>query len=102
MPNDINSVSPSIRDFLLNRNLILSDTITKNGLSSVASGLGGLSPVETYPNAVQASENIEISSEGYRDLQIVKNPYSSTEDVQFASISNQSVSTGNYHLTHLR
>ena len=95
MPNDINSVSPSIRDFLLNRNLILSDTITQNGLSAVAGGLGGLSPVETFPNAVQASENIEISSEGYRDSQIVKNPYSSTDDVQFASISNQNVNTGN-------
>ena len=89
MPNDINSVSPDIRDFLLNRNLILSDTVTENGLSGNAVGLGTRSFVETLPNAVQASENIEVSSENYR------NPYSSNEDEGFAQIDNGNVLYGN-------
>jgi len=86
MPNDINSISPDIRDFLLNRNLILSDTVNLNGLSGAATGLGLPSTLETLPEAVQASENIETSSISQRDSLITKNPYSSTDDITLTNI----------------
>ena len=87
MPNDLNSISPDIRDFLLNRNLILSDTVTDNGLSGLAVGLGQQSPIQTFPVAVQASENIETTSETQRESLISKNPYSSTEDLTLTNIT---------------
>ena len=40
MPNGINEISPDLRDWLLNRNLILSPNITNNGLGNLAGGLG--------------------------------------------------------------
>jgi hypothetical protein len=94
MPNDINSISPTIRDFLLNRNLILSDTVTDNGLSSVAIGLGSQTPLETLPEAVRASENIEITSETQREELLLKNPYGSTDDLVLTNITNNP-GTGN-------
>ena len=60
MANQINELSPEIRDFLLNRNLIPSDTLTNNGYS--ASGLGTQARISDSLNAVQASDDIENSS----------------------------------------
>jgi hypothetical protein len=90
MPNDINSTSPSIRDFLLNRNLILADSITKNGLSGVAVGLGQVSSIDSFPVAVQASKDIEVSSIDYRESLIKKNAYISTDDYILTDIITQS------------
>ena len=84
---DINSISPSIRDFLLNRNLILADTITDNGMSGYAGGLGKLAQIETPPSAVQASDNITTLGDLYRGLNIGTNPYQSEnepEEIQIA------------------
>ena len=90
MPDTINSVSPSIRDYLLNRNLILADSIVNNGLSGAAVGLGGLSSTETLPVAVQASEDIEVSSIEVRNRILNKNPYQSTDDRNLVNINTTS------------
>ena len=55
MANSINDLSPNFRDTLLNRNLILSDTITNNGLSASAIGLGTQSNISALDFSVQAS-----------------------------------------------
>jgi len=86
MPDTINSVSPSIRDYLLNRNLILADSIVNNGLSGAAVGLGGLSSIDALPVSVQASEDIEVSSIEVRDKILNKNPYQSTDDRNLVNI----------------
>jgi len=78
MPNGINNISPSIRDFLLNRNLILSDTVSNNGLSGYGVGLGLPVTISTYPETVIASSDIEIEGQSYRDLNLLNNPYAST------------------------
>ena len=88
MPNDINNTSPDFRDFLLNRNLILADTLTKNGLSSLAVGLGEESSLETLPNAVRASEDIEEGGNLFRKTQTLKNQYISNDDMVSANIIN--------------
>jgi hypothetical protein len=86
MANSINDLSPDIRDFLLNRNLILSDTVTDNGLSAAAVGLGTSSNISTYPTSVQASENLEISGEEIRNSIISRNRYTSIEDMISACV----------------
>ena len=93
MANSINDVSPDIRDFLLNRNLILSDTVTENGLSARASGLGTQANTATFPTSVQASLNLNDSGE-YRDALISRNRYTSVEDVVSATLINNSYSYG--------
>lgn len=75
MPNGINTISPAIRDFLLNRNLILSDTITNNGLSSLAVGLGYPAQISNLPIAVQPSGDILTNGNLYMGLNIINNPY---------------------------
>lgn len=90
MPDTINSISPSIRDFLLNRNLILSDTITKNGLSSLATGLGR--PVDLYSIAPNVKPSVDIMVDGpiYRDLNQLNNPYSSVNGDELIEIKTTS------------
>lgn len=92
MANSINDTSPNLRDFLLNRNLILSDTVTNNGLSAVAIGLGGIANISTSDDAVQPSENIEDSGVNFRKDVISRNRYTSTEDMVAATIINNSYS----------
>lgn len=89
MPNGINLISPSIRDFLLNRNLILSDTITNNGLSSLASGLGYPAQVSSSPEAVLASTDILTNGDLYRDLNLINNPYASTHGDDMVDIQSR-------------
>mgnify|MGYP003666303231 FL=1 len=62
MPNSINSVSPSLRDFLLNRNIV-SDTISNNGLESLLNGVGFPTNVGLPPESVSASPDIEVEGE---------------------------------------
>jgi hypothetical protein len=89
MPNQINELSPSIRDFLLSRNLILSDTVTNNGLSNVAVGLGSQASIQNSVTSIQASEDIEDSSILFRNSSVSRNQYTSIEDmVQATTISN--------------
>ena len=92
MSNDINSISSKFRDYLLNRNLILSDSITNNGLSGLGVGLGTQSSLETLPNAVRASEDIEDSANIYRNNQTLKNQYISKDDMVSANIINNNFS----------
>lgn len=91
MPNGINDISPSLRDNLLNRNLILSDTILNSGLVGLAVGLGYPAQIETPPSAVQASESIEDNGQFYRDLNLINNPYKSQDDLEQIDINTYSV-----------
>jgi hypothetical protein len=86
MSNTINSFSPSIRDFLLNRNLILSDSITNNGLSALASGLGYPVDINSLPPNVQPSVDIMTNGPLYLDLNQLNNVYSSTNGDELINI----------------
>jgi len=77
MPNGINNISPDLRDWLLNKNLILADSITDGGLSGLGVGLGQEAQIETPPSAVQASTSIVENGQFYRDLNLMVNPYKS-------------------------
>ena len=80
MPESINSVSPNIRDFLLNRNLV-TDTVTENGLSSLLGGIGQpISNIGSIPEAVQASPNIQDDGDLYKDLNLINNKFQGTDD----------------------
>jgi len=92
MANSINYLSPNFRDLLLNRNLILSDTVTNNGLSVSAIGLGSQANISTNFDSIQPSENLEDSGVNYRNDVISRNRYTSTEDMVAATIINNSYS----------
>ena len=92
MSNGINDLSPDIRDFLLNRNLIVSDSISDNGLSSVAVGLGSQANISSNENSIIASENLELSAIEYRKSVIGRNRYISTDDMVSATIIDNSFS----------
>jgi hypothetical protein len=85
MANSINDDSPEIRDSLLSKNLILSDTVTDNSLSGIANGLG-LPSNNTLLTHVPASENLEVTGEGLRSGLVSRNRYTSTEDMVAATI----------------
>jgi hypothetical protein len=74
MSNSINSLSPTFRDYLLLKNLV-TDTVVDNGLQSLLSGIGYPAPVETLPNAVQPSNNIEDTGTLYQELNTILNTY---------------------------
>jgi hypothetical protein len=57
MPNSINSLSPSFRDYLLLKNLV-TDTVVDNSLQSLLAGIGYPASIETLPNAVLPSNSI--------------------------------------------
>lgn len=88
MPNGINSISPTIRDFLLNRNLILSDTITANGLSAMGNGLGFPAQISNYPESVLPSQDIVSNGNLYRELNQINNPYSPVSGNELIDIVN--------------
>tara|TARA_R110000824_G_scaffold106610_20_gene252170 strand:+ start:4161 stop:7709 length:3549 start_codon:yes stop_codon:yes gene_type:complete len=92
MSNQINDLSPSIRDFLLNRNLIVSDTVSNNGLSNIAVGLGNQASIQNSSNSIQASEDIENSSIPFRNGLVSRNQYTSIEDMVQATIISNSFS----------
>jgi len=84
MPNSINSVSPSLRDFLLNRNIV-SDTISNNGLESLLNGVGFPTNVGLPPESVSASPDIEVEGEFHKDLNIINNKFQ-VEDNDYQQI----------------
>lgn len=92
MPNGINEISPDIRDFLLNRNLILSDTVSNNGLSNIAVGLGSQASIGSSSDAVSPSEDIEVSAIDFRNANVSRNRYTSIEDMVSATLINNSYS----------
>ena len=91
MPNGINDLSPDLRDFLLNKNLILADSITDGGLTSLGVGLGKVAQLETLPNAVQSSTNIMDNGQFYRDLNLLLNPYQSMDGNELIDINTNTV-----------
>jgi len=84
----INELSPDIRDFLLNKNLILSDTVTDNGLTSFASGLGLPVDVQSISDSVQDLDNVSELSNQYRQDLTTLNQYISEDDMVQATIIN--------------
>lgn len=90
MSNQINELSPDFRDFLLKRNLIVADTISNNGLSNLAVGLGQRAQISDIATSIQASEDLEVSSERYRDFLVSRNCYTSIEDMVQATIIDNS------------
>jgi hypothetical protein len=93
MSNTINSVSPSFRDFLLNKNLI-SDTISNNGLEGLLDGIGvPYGGIGVFPESVQPSVDILEDGEFYKDLNLVSNKFQGNDDdYRLVSIINQSTS----------
>ena len=92
MPNGINELSPEIRDFLLNRNLILSDTVTENGLTSLGVGLGSQANITELSDSVLPSINLETSAIDFRNATISRNRYTSIADMVSATLINNSYS----------
>jgi len=91
MSNQINELSPDFRDFLLNKNLILADSITDNGLSESAVGLGLPAQVQNLNTSVQPSINIEESSSEFLESLINQNQYTSIDDMVQATIINNDI-----------
>jgi WD40 repeat protein len=79
MPNSINLLSPSFRDYLLLKNLV-TDTVVDNGLESLLGGIGKPTEIETTPNAVQPSNSISNTGPVYQELNTILNQYQGTEN----------------------
>lgn len=79
MPNSINTLSPSFRDYLLLKNLV-TDTVVDNGLQSLLSGIGFPAQTETLPNAVQPSNSIDDTYQIYQEYNTILNQYQGGTD----------------------
>ena len=95
---DINSLSPSIRQALLSRNIV-SDTVSENGLSALLYGISNFVSIGEVTQSVQASPNLEEIGELYEDLLIINNKYQGSLDermrISIISSSNNGIeSTG--------
>lgn len=84
--SSINTVSPSIRDFLLSRNLAFADTITNNGYLPNASGIGLPVQFNSNPNVLPSSD-LEIEGSFYRDLNIINNEFNSSNTLERIEIN---------------
>jgi len=71
---DISSLSPSIRESLLARNII-SDTVEENGLSGLLFDIGQLASTTNGTQNVRPSDNIEELGDLYKDLLIINNKF---------------------------
>ncbi len=71
---DISSLSPSIRESLLARNII-SDTVEDNGLSGLLFDIGNLAGISNGTPNVRPSDNLEEIGDLYKDLLIINNRY---------------------------
>lgn len=95
MANSINNVSPSIRDFLLTKNLVLADSIKNSGLVSVAVGLGTQAQITEFPEAVKPSIDIETSSPEFKEDIIGKNAFQPNETQGLVNITTTNLQTNN-------
>jgi outer membrane protein OmpA-like peptidoglycan-associated protein len=99
---DINSISPDIRDMLLNRNLILSDTITKNSLTSLAVGLG--KPVEIDNGNNYVVQHPDIVNDGlfYNQLITNQNTYKTGDftPIEINNIPNGNITNDSYLISN--
>jgi hypothetical protein len=84
---DINSISPNLRDNLLNRNLILSEYITKNNLSGFAQGLGYTTQIGSDNPAVKQQKNVEEIGDIEREKLTNKNSYKPNGDYEKVTIT---------------
>jgi hypothetical protein len=71
---DISSLSPSIREDLLLRN-ITSDTVEDNGLSGLLFNIGEFASIVNGTQNVRPSDNLEEIGDLYRDLLIINNRF---------------------------
>ena len=79
MPNSINTLSPSFRDFLLLKNLV-TDTVVDNSLQSLLSGIGFPAQTETQPISVQPSNSINDTYQFYQQSNTILNEYQGSQD----------------------
>ena len=71
---NINSITPDFRDFLLGRNLLVSDSIANSGYASYAYGLGFPADIGNM-NALIDSDSLETIAFGERTIDVVQNTY---------------------------
>lgn len=71
---DISSLSPSIRESLLSRN-ITSDTVEDNGLSGLLFNIGEFASIVNGTQNVRPSDNLEEIGDLYKDLLIINNRF---------------------------
>jgi hypothetical protein len=99
---DINSISPDIRDKLLNYNLILSDTITKNSLTDKAKGLGKPVIIDDGNNFVVQHPDIVIDGI-YWNQEITKlNTYKTGDltPIEINNIPNGNITNDSYLISN--
>lgn len=88
MPNQINLLSPNFRKLLLDRNIV-ADTIIDNGLVGYLDSVSRPAEIESPPNSISSSNDIEEYGVYYRDLNVVVNLYQGSDfDYREASIEN--------------
>lgn len=92
--SSINTVSPSIRDYLLSRNLAFADTIVNNGYVPNASGIGLPIQFNNNPNVIP-SLDLEVEGTFYRDLNIINNEFNSTNTLERVEINFNNSNVGN-------
>lgn len=85
----INSVSPNIRDFLLSRNLILSNSITQNGFTSQANGLGLPAEISTGNDSVTDQPLLNDVGNQYRNLNLANNNYRTQDNLEIQITNTQ-------------
>lgn len=86
MPNQLNIISPSIRDFLLGKNLKLSESIEKYGNPSWGNGVGLPAQIQLESDEVKDSFDIVEIGELYREelLNINRFKNESSKDEEFS------------------
>jgi len=106
MPNDINSLSPDIRDVILNRNLRLPEYIEGYNYDNYASGVNGqgIGEPADVGNVLAVKELVDATNIGvyYRTLQTVGNQYQPLENEEVNIIVNTSSSSsdGEYGISN--
>ena len=99
---DINSISPDIRDKLLNYNLILSDTITKNSLTHLGKGLGKPGVIDDGDNYVVQHPDIVNDGLFYNQLITNQNTYKTGDftPIEIDNIPNGNITNDSYLISN--